>query len=432
MAPSEDLYACALRCGATTAGKGICESSKRRMLGRPRGLTVSSDGTLYVADFGNHCVFRFKPGEVKGRVVAGEEGKILPTVDPLKDIDRPLGPLEGEGKLLKRPVAVILDEKCASDGEVPIFVADVDTCKVQRFSTSSGALSTVIVPPDGREQRSMVAPEAIKYPRCLLQSSDGGIILCDTWSQRVLKFPASGTEEALAGPTLLAGTPNSLGAGPEKLAFPSGIALEPDGSLLVADTNNNRVQRFAPGDLKGKTVAGSSSGKAGQALSELKLPTNVCCLKAGGFVVTDRGNGRVLHFPHDGGDGVLIAGPPLLERPWGVCESADGDVFVSDERLGVVLRFWHGDAQRGFRKGEAVWPPPPQKPLEAEPPAPDAEDEVEATPANQELAFNPPPRCAVAADVKEVEAKRDSLSAAAAPAAPFSIGPQEGTVMDLD
>ncbi len=41
-----------------------------------------------------------------------------------------------------------------------------------------------------------------------------------------------------------------------QLSYPQGLALEADGSLLVADGGNQRVMRFRPGQAEGVVVAG--------------------------------------------------------------------------------------------------------------------------------------------------------------------------------
>lgn len=298
------------------------------MLTQPRGIHTCADGTLLVADFARHCVVRFQPRKAIGKVVAGEDGKMLPTVDPLKDIDRPLGAPEDEGFLLKQPG----DVAEALDGS--ILVLDTEAGRVQRFSSGAGV---TIVPASGSaSQKSSSTPEAIKNPRGLQCCADGAVIICDSWSHRVLRFDAASSE-----PQLLAGTANSTGGRPEQLCFPTSAVLSPDGVLFVADTNNHRVQRFEPGQLVGTTVAGSADCKAGCDLASLNMPTGLCLGESGSIFVADRMNARVLRFAansRSGDCGRVMAGPELVERPWGVCIGKDGSLFVSDERQGVVLQ----------------------------------------------------------------------------------------------
>ena len=73
---------------------------------------------------------------------------------------------------------------------------------------------------------------ALRHPRALLQLEDS-LVVCDTWSHRVLKY----VPEAMA-PELLAGTPNSCapasqcrrdvhrgGSSEQQLSFPSSVAF---------------------------------------------------------------------------------------------------------------------------------------------------------------------------------------------------------------
>lgn len=313
--------------GSSLRGSGFDEE-KRKRFKQPRGLSVSADGSLLVADWGNHCVVKFTHDDPHGSVVAGEDGKILPTVDPLKDIDRPLGPADGEGELMKRPV----DACCNENGG--LLVLDAETCRIQCFPSKYEKATTVVPPPNAPPQRSVNGPEAIKYPRSMLQLPGGDIVICDTWSHRILRYGADGSD-----PLLLAGKPNSGGATPEQLNFPSGFAFDKEGRLFVADTNNHRIQCFLPGETSGVTVAGSASGAEGTSLRELNMPTGICIdPRDNSMLVTDRMNSRLLRFPADGGQAEEIVGADQLSRPWGICQGEDGSIYVSDERAAVVLR----------------------------------------------------------------------------------------------
>mmetsp|Transcript_82949 Transcript_82949/g.173679 ORF Transcript_82949/g.173679 Transcript_82949/m.173679 type:complete len:404 (-) Transcript_82949:111-1322(-) len=362
MAPTTTKLAIRVLAGVGEKGKGLDEN-KKRLLRQPRGLHVTSDGSVVVADYGNHCVLKFRPGDGTGQVVAGEEGKSLPDVDPLKDIDKPLCLPQEEGVLIMRPGAV-----CSAHQGEGYLVLDTEDACIQRFVP--GTRAVVLVPFGGKSiHKSNGSPESIKNPRHMFMASDGSIILCDTWSHRVLRFHAPEHPEA-SRPVLLAGTPNSFGKDASKLAFPSCAFLDEDGSLIVADTNNHRIQRFAPGSLEGQTIAGSKDCKAGSALNELNMPTGICRDPSdGSLLVADRCNSRLLRFQATskaGTEGSIVAGPELLSRPWGLAVH-EGKIYVSDERNAVVLRLG-GDASQ-----DPISPEPPQQSVAQEQPAPPPE-----------------------------------------------------------
>lgn len=329
--------------GTGERGVGVDSNGCRRFK-QPRGLHIAEDGSLFVADYSGHSVLKFKPGDGVGTVVAGKEGKILAEVDPLKDLDKrtPMGPAEGEGYLLKRPLAVCEGR----DGG--LFVMDTEDARVLNFGSTPGQKASPIMPAPGAPPgRSKHSAEVVKYPRSMFLHGDGTLVVCDTWSHRVLQFPAPDCPGASEPPLVIAGTPNSSGKSAQRLSFPSFAAFTASGALLVTDTNNHRVQCFQPGSASmGVTVAGSWKAQPGGALEELNMPTGICVDPSDdSFYVVDRGNARVLRFPagsQSGSAGEIIAGSDLLERPWDVRLDADGCLYISDERLAVVFKLKRG------------------------------------------------------------------------------------------
>lgn len=342
MAPSGESML--FQYGADEKGAGLTEDGSRR-LKQPRGISIDAEGALLVADYGNHCVLRFGPNDAYGKVVAGQEGKILPTVDPLKDIDRPLGPAEGEGRLMKRPIDACAHSQCG------VLVLDTEVCRIQHFPSIDDKAATLVPPPSGPPQRSTHNPESVKYPRSMLSRPSGDLIVCDTWSHRVLRYASDA-----ATPEVLAGKSNSAGCTPESMNFPSGIAFDGQGRLYVTDTNNHRVQCFQPGETQGTTVAGSADGVPGAGLGELNMPTGICIdLRDGSILVADRMNSRVVRFPAGGArQGEVVVGSEYqLKAPWGVCQDAAGAVYVSDERRAVVLKVEAPTALSSQSKGDS-------------------------------------------------------------------------------
>merc|ERR1712072_316662 len=70
------------------------------------------------------------------------------------------------------------------------------------------------------------------------------------------------------------------------------------------------------------------------------MGTGLCIdARDGSLLVADRMNARVLRFPTSGApEGEVVIGPEHLERPWGICQDAQGAIYVSDERKAIVVK----------------------------------------------------------------------------------------------
>lgn len=344
MAPKADAdFVLSVHCGSGIKGKGVTEGGLRN-LKQPRGMCLDKDGSLFVADYGNSCVYRFwgklKNGKApRSKVVAGDEGNMLGDYDPLKDIESqgPIPAPDGEGRLLKRPV----DVKIAHEGN-GIYVLDFEANQVQHYLPGDAYAKMVV----GEKRASVNTPDGLKYPRVIQPCEDGTIAMSDTFSHRVLRCRVQGPGEVVGKPNVLVGTSNSTHEKPEYLSFPTGFVFLEDGSLVVADTNYHRIQKFPPGfeeGAAGVTIFGSKDCKPGSSLSELNMPTVLALDPTdGSLLVTDRDNARVLRFSANskaGDAGELVIASDHLSKPWGLCVDDKGAVFVSDERKAQVLRF---------------------------------------------------------------------------------------------
>jgi DNA-binding beta-propeller fold protein YncE len=140
------------------------------------------------------------------------------------------------------------------------------------------------------------------------------------------------------------------GVGPGQFRNPSGIAVAQAGDIYVADTDNDRVQRFSPRGVFLDQVGGFGRGDA-----QFNRPVGV----AAGFglevYVADSRNRRVSIFTQGlrlagivGGEGAVR---PALEFGFlgGVAVSRSGQVYVTDAEGNQAVRITHFDrVERGF------------------------------------------------------------------------------------
>jgi sugar lactone lactonase YvrE len=91
---------------------------------------------------------------------------------------------------------------------------------------------------------------------------------------------------------------------PGSLSSPRGLAIGQDGTLLVADTANDRVQRFSPDGNLIELI-----GEAGSGPGQFEEPVGVAVDAAGRVYVADAGNRRIQQFEPDGTFLAELGGP---------------------------------------------------------------------------------------------------------------------------
>jgi DNA-binding beta-propeller fold protein YncE len=96
----------------------------------------------------------------------------------------------------------------------------------------------------------------------------------------------------------------TAGDAPGSLVSPRGLAVEAAGTLLVADTGNDRVQRFSPdGNLL------DVIGEAGTGPGQVDEPVGVAVDPGGRIYAADAGNRRIQQFDADGTFLQELSGP---------------------------------------------------------------------------------------------------------------------------
>ncbi|MBI4747079.1 MAG: hypothetical protein HY774_01200 [Acidobacteria bacterium] len=155
------------------------------------------------------------------------------------------------------------------------------------------------------------------------------LMVADTTNNRVQRF--DGTTWTVIG----VGT---VGSGNGQFRTPEAVAFDSTGRIYVADTGNNRIQW--------STDAGTTwvnFATLGSAPNQVRAPQGLALDVAGNLYVSDTGNGRVLRF-NGGipGTGVVIASNGIASgqvgSPRGLAIDSAFRLFIADESNSRILR----------------------------------------------------------------------------------------------
>jgi streptogramin lyase len=138
-----------------------------------------------------------------------------------------------------------------------------------------------------------LATAAFKEITGLAVAPDGGLIVADAGNNRIRRVSPDG----MVSTVLIEGMPES-----PTLSSPSAIAVDPQGTIYVADGGNHRIlARAADGAVRvvaGSTTAGFSDAQGTAA--RFKEPMALALGPAGALYVSDNGNRRIRRIAADG------------------------------------------------------------------------------------------------------------------------------------
>ena len=295
-----------------------------------------------------------------------------------------------QGVELYSPDALATDTR---SGVTHIYISDAGNSRILGWTDASsyhaGDPPAVVL---GQPGLSYVNPlgigtKGLNFPYGLaVDPGTGNLYVADLGNNRVLRFPAPFSNPGNYTPDAVIGqagfNTNSAGVSSTGLNKPQAVAFDSIGNLWVGDTGNNRVLRFPPAVLDGRSgpqadlVIGqrdfaSASANQGAAVSALGLnsPAGIAFDSQNNLYVADYNNGRVVKFaaPVVGSAAaVAVFGQPSLNArviqapsnasmagPAGIAVSPSGALYVSVPNENRVLVFNAGSNTAATVLGQA-------------------------------------------------------------------------------
>jgi sugar lactone lactonase YvrE len=239
----------------------------------PSGVAVDHHGNVIVADTGNHTIRKITADGMVTTLAgsAGAEGNS-----------------DGRGNQarFREPTGV------AVDGDGNIFVADSSNLAVRKI-TADGHVTTLA--------------ENVGYrPRGVAVDGNGQVFVAGEGNHMIRKITSNGVATDLAGQSYSFGMVDGVGSA-ARFDRPSGIAVDGNGNVFVADARNNAIRIGVPAAIPFATIAPQSQHTEAGARAT--------------FTVMAAGSGLGFQWRKEG-----VAIPGATQNSYQIASAAAGDM----------------------------------------------------------------------------------------------------------
>jgi trimeric autotransporter adhesin len=278
--------------GFSTGDGGLAPSA---YFNGPSGLAFDANGNCYVAERDSHILRKINAG---GSVstAAGTNAKLGFSGD---------GGPAGMGQFFA-PYGVAIDPA----GNV--LVTDRSNNRIRKVNTTANTIAAFAGGQTPLGDGGPATTAQFLNPTATAVDSSGNIYVADLLDQRVRKIAANGTTTTVAGNGSPGYTGDSGPATSAQVLSPGGVAVDPFGSIFIADSGNNVIRRIA-GNGNISTYAGTGvfnfggdNGPASKAA--LANPNCVRSDAAGNIFFADVAAGRIRKINATSGVITSVAG----------------------------------------------------------------------------------------------------------------------------
>ena len=290
----------------------------------PFAAAVDTDGVVYVADASAHVIRRITPDGVV-TTYAGSPGS-YGSADGMRADAR-----------FYSPFGVAVDRA----GNV--YVADSLNSTVRKIAPGGIVTTLAGTARVGGSSDGTGAAARFSQPFGIAADADGHVYVSDATANTIRKISAAGVVTTLAGRAGAAGSTDGTGAA-ARFVVPYGVAVDATGTVFVVDHGNHTIRRITPEGVV-TTLAGTA-GSAGStdgsgSASRFRYPSGVAVDREGNLFVADTDNhlvrqvspaGEVTTVGGSGSPGSTdgVGTAARFFNPKGIAADAAGRIYVAD------------------------------------------------------------------------------------------------------
>jgi DNA-binding beta-propeller fold protein YncE len=312
----------------------------------PAGIAIDSEGDLWVTDAGNSRVEKWTPS--RPAVTTESAGALTSETATLNATLNPKGLSTAYrfeyGKTTAYGTSVPVPDKAIGSGSSDVKVSEaigglkqgtayhfrVVASNAEGTSYGQDVAFTTVGPAFSFAFGSEGSGNGqLAYPYGLAVDSTGNLWVADSQNNRIEKFNSKGEYLSQFG---------TFGSGNGQLNNPLGLAIDSSGNLWVTDSGNNRIEKF---NSKGEYL--SKFGTTGSGNGQFREPSGLAIDSAGNLWVVDAQNSRVQKLNSKGEYlsqfGTSGAGNGQFLWPFDVAIDSAGDLWVTDAGNSRVEKF---------------------------------------------------------------------------------------------
>jgi sugar lactone lactonase YvrE len=287
---------------ASTIAGGNRRGSQLNQLYSPQSIYVDDDQTIYIADTSNHRIMEWKRNSINGKVVAGgiEEGKANSQLSYPQAVivDKKTDSLiicdNGNRRLVRwsrrnavEGTVLIIKTECyglAMDDKEYLYIVDKEKHEVKRWRIGD-ANGTIVAGGNRKGDKN----NQLDSPTHICVDQNYSIYVSDSGNNRVMKWEQDAKEGVVVVDEKYA---MNWGI---KFRWPTGVIVDHLGHVYVADTNfDSRITRWLKGTSHGSVILGENG--MGPKPNQFYSPQALSFDEEGSIYVADSNNDRIQKF----------------------------------------------------------------------------------------------------------------------------------------